>query len=415
MSHEMVGADGRCLYTMPALPSDVIRHREFEHFFRNYQGAAFSVRTRDGWFWSSSSTERPGFTATFSGRPELDTVINDSTEDSLSRMFLEGKLDIEGELFVLLSVVEYVLRHANGLSRTLVGTISRASLDWMRGLKHYHRNSSGLDWRFNTLSGLSIDFFQPWLGPSLGLFCARFRDPKESLEDAQQHALEQVCSALKLEEHDWLLDMSCGWGSVLIHAVSKYGVRARGVAFSEQQAATVTERLRERNLHRKCAVECRTLSGPLGMQQTFEKIIDIGVFDQVAHLSFRNYLEHASQTLTPGGMLLMHRTTRRPGASRKGREAYHLESDRGAIPLLSSELQIAETSGYQIVSVEDCSEDYQRTLHHWIERLRCYAAPSAEAPNRQFRSWLFALLDTAAKLDVGEVQLEQILLRRALD
>ena len=414
MSHEMLGAEGRLVYTMPALPSDVLRHREFQQFFRDYQGSSFSVQTRDGWSWSSSSARNPACTATFSSRTELDAVINDSTEDSLSRMFLEGKLDVQGELVVLLSVAEYVLRHSNGLSRSLIGTISRASLDWMRGLRSNHRNSSLASSRFNTcLSGLPVDFFQPWLGPLLGHFCARFGDPRESLEDAQQHALEQVCFALKLDRDERFLDMSCGWGSVLIYAVSEHGVRGQGIAFSEQQAATVTERLRQRNLNRKCAVECRTSIGPVDMGRTFEKIVDIGLFDQVAHFSCRSYLEYASNVLVPGGMLLMHKTTRRPGASRKEGEIPHLESaGLGGLPLLSSELQIAEASGYQILSVEDLSEDYWRTLHHWIERLRCYAAPVAETANRQFRSWLFCLLETAAKLDIGEVQFDQILLRR---
>jgi cyclopropane-fatty-acyl-phospholipid synthase len=410
MSHEMVSADGRLVYMMPALPSDVLRHGDFQYFFRDYRGAPFTVQTRDGWSWSSSFNHNPAFTATFSSCAELDAVINDSTDDSLSRMFLEGKLDIQGELLVLLSVAEYVLRHSNGLSRSLISTISRASLDWMKGIRS-HRSSSVAAWRSNTcLYDVPGDFLEPWLGASLGHFCARFRSSKESLDDAQQHALQQVCSALKLDEHDRLLDLSCGWGSVLIYAMTEYGLSGQGIAFSQQQAATIAERLRQRDLDGRCAVECRTSAEPVGAERAFEKIIDIGLFDQVAHFSFRSYLEQASRRLSPGGMLLMHRTTRRPGASRKGTDAPHLESS--GFGLLSSELQVAESSGYQILNVEDLSEDYQHTLHRWIERLRCYAAPHKDIANRQFRFWLFCLLDTAAKVDVGEIQLEQILLRR---
>jgi cyclopropane fatty-acyl-phospholipid synthase-like methyltransferase len=145
----------------------------------------------------------------------------------------------------------------------------------------------------------------------------------------------------------------------------------------------------------------------------FGKIVDIGLFDQVPHVSIRSYLEYAFHALLPGGMLLMDRTTRRPGPSRKGAEMPFLESPGiGGFPLLSSELQMAESAGFQIMNVEDLSEDYRWTLHHWVGRLRYYAEPLAETGNRQFRSWLFCLLDTAAKLDVGEVQLEQVLLRR---
>ena len=413
MSHEMLGIDGRVVYTMPALPSDVLRLREFEHFFRDYRGPTFSVQTKDGWSWSSSSGH-PEFTATFSTCAELDAVIDDSTEGALSRMFLEGNLDVQGELFVLLSVAEYVLRHASGLSGNLIHAIRRASLHWMKGLRISHR-SSAAPWRLNScLASLPVDFFQPWLGPSLGHFCARFRNPREALEDAQQHAIKQVCSDLKLEEHDRFLDMNCGWGSVLIYATGEYGVRGQGMAFSGQQAATILDRLRQRNLHRRCTVECRNSAEPLTIGSRFEKIVDIGLFDQVAPLCFRSYLEYASDALTPGGILLMHRTTRRPGASGKGGEVPHLESSGcGELPLLSSELQVAESFGYQILNVEDLSEDYGLTLRHWIERIRCCETPLAETPKRQFRSWFFCLLETAAKLDVGEIQLQQLRLRRA--
>jgi cyclopropane-fatty-acyl-phospholipid synthase len=222
-----------------------------------------------------------------------------------------------------------------------------------------------------------------------------------------------MCSALKLNERDRFLDMSCGWGSVLIYAVSEHGVRGQGMAFSEQQAATITERLRQRDLHRKCTVECRTSVEPAAMERTFQKIIDISLFDQTAHFSFRSFLEEASRILSSRGMLLMHRATRCPRMLGKRAEGPHLESPgSGPLPLLSRELQVAESSGYQILNVEDLSEDYRLTLHHWIERLGCYTAPQTGIANWQFRSWLFRLLDIAAKVDVGEVQLEQILLRR---
>lgn len=128
---------------------------------------------------------------------ELDTVATDSTEDCLSRMLLEEKLDIQGVLFVLLSVAEYVL-YSHGLSRSLIGTITRTSMHWMKGLE---RSSELVSFR------LAFEY----------------------------------------------LRLKPGWSTLLVYAVTKHGVSGKGMAFSEQQAGTVIELLRERifrSMHR---------------------------------------------------------------------------------------------------------------------------------------------------------------------
>ena len=408
MSHEMMGAERRLVYTMPALPSDAVRCREFDRFFEAYRGPSFSVRTQDGWCWISSHRGNPAFTVTFSSRAALDAVIEDSTEDAVAKAFLDGNLDIQGELFPLLSVAEYVLRHSSGLSRGLIGAISRATLDWVKGRR---RPPVVTGWRFRGCSSdLPVEFFQGWLGPSLAHFCARFRRPEDTLEAAQRNALEKICAILQLEEGDHLLDLSCGWGSLLLHAAAQHGVRGQGITFSDQQAAIVRERCQRHGLGGQCTADCTDLAKVSRPGVSFEKIVDIGLFHQVAHSCFRSYLGCTFQTLALGGLLLLHRLTRSPKAPRNATEFGHIEpSATNTLPLLSSELQMAEAAGFQILSVEDLSREYRNTLHHWIERLR---RTGSGTDMRQFRAWLFHLLDTATKLDAGDVQLDQVLLSK---
>ena len=48
--------------------------------------------------------------------------------------------------------------------------------------------------------------------------CAYFDDAGESLEAAQERKLELICRKLRLAPGERLLDIGCGWGSLLIHA-----------------------------------------------------------------------------------------------------------------------------------------------------------------------------------------------------
>lgn len=418
MSHEIVGLDRRHVYTMPAWPSDVLRSREFSLFFKSYRGASFSVQTRDGWRWFSCPLRRPVFTASFSTREKLDAVITASSEDALARIFLDGDLDVQGDIFALLSVAEYVLRHSSGFSRSLVQTLSRASSGWLKVLKGGAAHSPP-EWRSAICpSNLSVHFFEPWLGESLGHGCGRFRSPNDGLAAAQAHALEGVCAALELGADDRLLDLSCGWGTLLLHVAARYGIETRGVAASEQQAAIANERMRCSRLERLCSVSCRDLARPLNPANTFPKIADIGLFDPVLASHFQEFLTHARALLAPGGLLLLHRVTRSPrpprhsASSRTSAGPRHPDTPRPAdLASLSDELQLAESLGFHLLKLEDLGDDLRHTLRLWIEPLQWMTQSPGAAHYRDYRSWLFHLLDTATNLEAGSVQFHQIVLR----
>lgn len=409
MSHEIVGSDKRLVYTMPAWPSDVLRSREFNEFFKPYRGPSFSVQTRDGWYWFSCPVGHPVFTASFSSREKLDGVIGESTESSLARVFLEGDLDVQGDISALLCVAEYVLRHSNGFSRTLIQILSRASVGWFKGLKDSPVSASGSKWRTTEYpADLPVSFFQPWLGSALAHSCAQFRNTKDDLATAQKRGMEKVCEDLEITGNDRLLDLSCGWGSLLVHAAGQHGIEGRGIALSEQQAVTATERIWRNNLERQCTAECRDLAAAPPGTNTFQKIADISLFDQILSSHFQEYLTSTYNLLTPGGMLLLHRITRRSRSQRN--TAGHIEaSPTNEHASLSDELQLAESSGFHVVSLRDLSNDLRRSLRLWIEQLQG-SIQSRSAP--RYRHWLFHLLDTATNLEAGNVQFHQILLCR---
>lgn len=415
MSHERVGSKRTVAYSMPSLPSDALRSLEFANFFQQYRGMPFAVRTADGWQWRSSQVRPAVFTATFRSRERLDAVINDSTEANLGRAFLNGELDAQGDFSALLAIAEYVFRRSGRLAGGWGSMIARASLDLSQRVRSVRRHSGVKSWRSPACPWeLPVQFFRHWLGPCLSHSCAQFGGPEESLEIAQNNALDRVCQLLEMEWGDRFLDISCGWGSLLLHSAANYRVDAQGIASSEEQAATTTSRIHQHNLERQCSVMCRDLRTTPLRPETFDKIADIGLFEQVGFRSLRDYFLCARRTLSPGGLFLLHRMVR--PTEMPSHKSTWLNADlfpNGEPGSLSKELEAAASAGLEMRSVENVRENYEQTLRVWISMLQrdpeCHAS---HASARGYRRWLLYLLEVLTSFQAGDLEVYQILLRR---
>lgn len=411
MSHEALEPGRSTVYKLPARPSDALRSLEFTAFFRDYRGAAFSVRTLDGWSWSSSTLRAPAFIATFCSRDCLDAVTGDATEATLGRIFLDGDLDLQGDLFALLAVAEYTLRHSEGLSRSLIQTLGRFSAEFSRRLRPGRRHSLLSSWHCVPCpTDLPVQFFESWLGSLLAHSCAVFRDPDEDFLSAQRNALERACAFLALDPGDRLLDVACGWGSLLLYAAQSRQADVQGIASSERQAEVTAERIGRSGLQRCCSVQHRDLRAHPFRAESFDKIADIGIFEQVEPSGLSDYLVSMHNLLVPGGLLLLHRMTSARSASAPAPRSLHPDL---VFHPLSAEIATAESAGLDVIAVESLSHEYEQTLRVWIDRLRqaCIRDIST-ALDRGRRAWLLYLVETATNLQTGDLQVHRLLLRR---
>src|SRR5207247_6901379 len=105
---------------------------------------------------------------------------------------------------------------------------------------------------FRHHQGLSNEFCALFLDPLMVYTCAYYRDPKGTLEQAQADKLDLVCRKLRLAPDETLLDIGCGWGSLVIWAAQHYGVRAHGVTLSRAQADFATARIAALGLGSQC-------------------------------------------------------------------------------------------------------------------------------------------------------------------
>jgi cyclopropane-fatty-acyl-phospholipid synthase len=144
--------------------------------------------------------------------------------------------------------------------------------------------------------------------------CAYFEQPPStaySLEDAQRAKLDLVSRKLGLVPGMRLLDVGCGWGSLVIHAARECGVRAVGVTVSEQQAAFARAAVASQGLGDR--VEIRLQDYRHVPDGPSDAIASVGMVEHVGLSQLGGYAEHLHALLAPGGRLLNHLISRRPG------------------------------------------------------------------------------------------------------
>jgi cyclopropane-fatty-acyl-phospholipid synthase len=212
------------------------------------------------------------------------------------------------------------------------------------------------------------DFFALFLDRSMTYSCAYFSGGAQTLEEAQEAKLELVCKKLALREGERVLDVGCGWGSFVIHAALRHGVRAVGITLSEEQARLARERAREAGVADR--VEFRVADYREVSDGPFDAIASIGMVEHVGREQIDLYARRLWSLLRPGGRLLNHGIAKLKDLDTPDEGAF---SERfvfpDGVPLPLSRVQSAlERAGLVTKHVEGLAGDYAVTLGHWIER-----------------------------------------------
>jgi cyclopropane-fatty-acyl-phospholipid synthase len=259
---------------------------------------------------------------------------------------------------------------------------------------------------------VSNDFFALFLDDSLTYSCALFSRGAKTLEQAQEAKLELVCQKLELGVDQRLLDVGCGWGSFVIHAASRHGVRALGITLSEPQARLARERVSAAGLDEQVEIrlaDYRELAG-----ETFDAIASIGMVEHVGSVQIDDYAARLAALLRPGGRLLNHGIARlRHGDPEAGpfSERYVFPD---AAPLhLARVLEALEHARLVTQHVEGLASDYVETLNHWIRRFDAHLDEATEIAGAE-RVRVFRLYLRAARngFRVGFTGVYQVLARR---
>jgi cyclopropane-fatty-acyl-phospholipid synthase len=281
---------------------------------------------------------------------------------------------------------------------------------WRRtveGLRHSRtRDAEAIHHHYD----VSNAFYEKVLGPSMAYTCAVYPKADASLEEAQEEKFDLVARKLALEPGMRLLDIGCGWGGMVRHAVKHYGVTALGVTLSAEQAKWAQAEIERQGLSGQAEVRHGDYRDAPG--HDYDAVSSIGLLEHVGVGNYPAYFGFIKNKLRDGGRLLNHCITR---PDNKQRALPGLFIDRYVFPdgeLTGSGRIISEAqnAGLEVRHEENLREHYALTLKAWCENLEAnWDACVAEVGIETARVWGLYMAGSRLGFESNGIQLHQVL------
>ncbi|MFY2789152.1 class I SAM-dependent methyltransferase [Rhodococcus sp. MALMAid1271] len=256
---------------------------------------------------------------------------------------------------------------------------------------------------------VSNAFYEKVLGPSMTYTCAAFERADQSLEAAQENKYRLVFDKLGLQPGDRLLDIGCGWGSMVRYAARR-GVRVIGVTLSQEQASWAQRAIVDEGLSELAEVR---FSDYRDVAETnFDAVSSIGLTEHIGVHNYPSYFTFIQSKLRDGGRLLNHSITRPDNRSHAKAGSF---IDRYVFPdgeLTGSGRIITEIQdvGLEVRHEENLREHYALTLAGWCQNLvDNWDACVAEAGEGTARVWGLYMAGSRLGFERNVVQLHQVL------
>ena len=333
--------------------------------------------------------------------------------------YVEGDIDLEGDIVAAMRIGERLDRADFGVRDFMRLVIALVRLPSPPAQAHGRRarltgephsperDRAAIAFHYD----LPQDFYVQFLDRRLVYSCAYFSSPDEDLDTAQERKLDLICRKLRLRPGMRLLDIGCGWGSLLLHAADRYGVEGLGVTLSRTQAEAGRERIAAAGLADRVEIrlaDYRELSG------SWDAVASVGMFEHVGPKHYPEYFGAAYRLTAPGGLFLNHGI-----CSGDPRNAAHETTgtfvgtyvfpDGGLAPAWRA-VQETEQAGFELIDVEQLRPHYALTLRRWMERLETnHDRVVAAASETDYRIWRAYMAGSAISFEGGSLGVIQVL------
>ena len=347
---------------------------------RTFQTRAIRVRLPDG----RELTAGPG-------EPELTAVLADmkaavaiaaNPDLALGECFMDGTFSIEGGSiydFLRLTSSQLALRQRS------------PKLSWLQRIR---RGAEQANDRLHARSNvhhhydLTVDFYRLFLDEDLQYSCAFFETPDATLEEAQAAKKRRLIDKLLLEPGHTALDIGAGWGGLGLSMVER-GARVTGVTLSTEQHRTANERAAALGVADRADFR---LQDYRDLDQTFDRIISVGMFEHVGAPNYQEYFATVARLLDDDGVAVIHAIGRNSPPNRTQPWIRKYIFPGGYIPALSEVLPAIEQAGLWVTDMEILRLHYAETLLHWRERFLARRGEALAMYDERFcRMWEFYL------------------------
>jgi cyclopropane-fatty-acyl-phospholipid synthase len=388
-------------------------------------GGSLPVNLR-AWDGSELSAEDPTAPTVVLASPNaLRRLLWAPGEIGLSRAYVNGELDVEGDLADAFRRIWTATRERDLSGSIRPATLARAAIAAFRlglvkrplpppvsearprGRLHSRRRDAQV---ISHHYDLSNALYTLLLDENMAYSCAYWTsdDPTYTVADAQRDKLDLICRKLDLRPGTRLLDVGCGWGALSVHAAKEYGAQVTGVTISREQLAFGQARVAHEGLEHLVDLrlqDYRDLNdGPYDAMSTIEMGEHVGAANYPAFLATLHGL------LRDEGRLLTQQMSHAPNHPGGGPfiESY-IAPDMHMRPLPEL-LGLIAGAGFEIRDVQALREHYVRTVEAWHEEFeRRWDEVVAFVGLEQARVWRLYLVGGALTFEENRMGIDQVL------
>ena len=384
-----------------------------------------NLRFWDGSVLPAAGGARDAPTVVVRNATAIAHLLQEPNQIGLARAWVTGGLDVEGDLEAVVAAraeLDGVSLRQRERARLAARALMIAGPSVLRrppvpaiearpaGRRHsLARDRTAVRHHYD----VSNRFYRLILGPSMVYSSAHFENDGDTLETAQERKLELICRDLRLQPGERLLDIGCGWGSLLLHAVQHHDVRAVGVTLSAAQAELAGARVREAGLSDR--VEVRVVDYREIGDGPFDKIASVGMYEHVGRAQLDRYAAVVKRLLRPGGLFLNRGITRLSSQPPDGETfiSRYVFPD-GELHPITAVMDSMHGAGLEVRCVDSLREHYARTLRMWLANLDANRAEAiADAGEERERVWRLYMTASALAFDAGEISNHQVVAEHA--
>ncbi|MDN5810436.1 MAG: cyclopropane-fatty-acyl-phospholipid synthase family protein, partial [Tetragenococcus koreensis] len=276
---------------------------------------------------------------------------------------------------------------------------------WMPSSEKHTKDQSKND--IESHYDLGNDFYNLWLDPTLTYSCAYFKTPEDTLEQAQINKVHHILDKLFINEGDTLLDIGCGWGTLIFAAAKQYHVKATGITLSHEQYEHIQDKIKAEHLEDSVRVQ---LMDYRDIKEQYDHVTSVGMFEHVGSENLPEYFDVVKRALKPKGTALIHGISRQQGGAKNAWINKYIFPG-GYIPGVTELVNNITDNNLQLIDLESLRRHYQKTLEHWDQNFHDVKDEVLQQKNETFyRMWDLYLQACAASFQSSNIDVVQYLL-----